>query len=83
MNREDFLDTIRKQYADEIHEAYIECAHEAGNTDWSVLNGKLSKLMRSAKAEGLPNKDFVDLVQSTLPAEARGFLTFDSVKKAA
>ena len=68
MNKEGFLDTIRKQYAEDIHEAYLECEHEHGEVDFSRLSDRLSALMRNAKVDGLPPKEFEDLVRSTLPA---------------
>jgi hypothetical protein len=83
MDRDDFLDNIRRQYADEIHEAYLECEHETGKVDFAQLNKKLGKLMKSAKAEGLQNKEFIDLAMSTLPPEAKNSLRFESTKKAA
>lgn len=67
MDKEGFLDTIRKQYADEIHEAYLECSHDHGDVDHTRLSGMLKKLRNAAKSEGLSNKDFDDLVTSTLP----------------
>ncbi len=68
MDREAFLETIKKQYAEDIHEAYIECEHENGeHIDFKNLDTKLTKLKKSAKVEGLPGQEFDDLVQSTLP----------------
>jgi hypothetical protein len=66
MDRESFLDGIKQQYAERIHEAYIECEHEEV-VDFTRLGTALKKLMTQAKAEGLPAKDFEDLVRSTLP----------------
>lgn len=83
MNREDFLDTLRKQYAEEIDEAYLECEHESGKVDQEALKACLDKLMKSAKAEGLPPKEFFDLVQSTLPESCRGVLDEQKSKSAA
>lgn len=67
MDREAFLEVLRKQYADEIYEAYLECEHEDGKINFVELNNALRKLMNSAKSEGLLAKDFEDLVKSTLP----------------
>lgn len=83
MDRESFLETIRKQYSDDIHEAYVEAEHEGGAIDWGLLNEKLGKLMKSAKAEGLSPAEFCDLVQSVLPEDARSHLTFEPSKQAA
>jgi len=65
MDKEGFLDTIRKQYIDEIREAYLECAH-GKNVDYIELNQALTRLMKSAKAEGLAAKDFMDLAKAEL-----------------
>ena len=70
MDKEGFLDTIRRQYAEDIHEAYIECSHEHGDVDLPALSSRLSTLMRNAKVDGLPQKEFEDLVRSTVPAVA-------------
>jgi hypothetical protein len=68
MDRESFLDTIRSQYAEEINEAYLECEHENGRQiDVKKLNELLTKLMKTAKVDGLPPREFEDLVKSTLP----------------
>ena len=39
MNRESFLDTVSKQYVNEIHSAYTECETEQGRkVDYGRLN---------------------------------------------
>lgn len=83
MNREDFIEGVRKQYADEVHEAYLECGSETGAVDVAKLFARLTKLMKSAGAEGLPAAQFADLVNSTLPIEVVSRLGFDGTKKAA
>jgi hypothetical protein len=68
MNRDDFLDTLRQQYAEDIREAYLECEHGADRPiDVKRLNGLLRKLQKDAKVDGLPGGEFDDLVRSTLP----------------
>jgi hypothetical protein len=68
MNKESFLDTIKQQYSDEIHAAYVECEHGGGHKiDLPELSKRLQKLMASAKVEGLPGAEFEDLVRATLP----------------
>lgn len=68
MDRDDFVEALREQYADEIHEAYIECEHENGkNIDFEKLNDSLAKLMKAANVDGLHDSDFKELVKSTLP----------------
>lgn len=82
MNRENFLDTVGKQYADEIHEAYLQC--ESGEVvDYKKLNVLLKKLMTHAKVDGLSTQEFVDIVKSTLSEEASQGLDFTHVEKAA
>lgn len=75
MDKEGFLDTIRKQYAEDIHEAYLECAHDQGAVDYPALSERLAKLMRNAHVDGLPQKEFEDLVRSTLPGGAASKVT--------
>lgn len=70
MDREGFLEAIRKQYADDIHEAFIECqVDEAGKrrVDLFKLNACLKKLWVNSQVEGLPEKDFLDLVRTAIP----------------
>lgn len=84
MNRESFLETVKQQYAEEIHEAYIEHEHGlGGKVDFPALNKQLKKLKASAKVEGLSAQDFDDLVQATLPEEVARHIEFGAIKKAA
>jgi hypothetical protein len=80
MNKESFLETIRQQYSDEIHEAYIECEH-GNKVDLVQLNQRLARLMTHAKVEGLSVADFHELVVSTLPAYADQ-VDYQGVRKA-
>jgi hypothetical protein len=84
MNRESFLETVKQQYAEEIHEAYIEHEHGlGGKVDFPALNKHLKKLMASAKVEGLSAQDFQDLAHATLPQDVSRFIEFGQIKKAA
>ncbi len=71
MNREGFLEAVKKQYAEEIQSAYFACEHEDELNHKSLnkveLEKKLFKIMKSAAAEGLNSKDFEELVFSTIP----------------
>ncbi|MGZ3698143.1 MAG: hypothetical protein ACXWPM_07425 [Bdellovibrionota bacterium] len=58
---------MRTQYAEKIHEAWIECEHGQGEVDFGKLTSVLKRLSQNAKLEGLPLKEFDDLVRSTLP----------------
>ncbi len=81
MNRETFLDTVGKQYADEIHEAYVECAH-GKEVDFKKLNVLLKKLMIHAKVDGLSAQEFIELVKTELP-DAYSKVDFTSDRRAA
>ena len=70
MDRESFLETIRKQYADKIQNTYVQCEHEHDNqvrVDWTQLHRQLTGLMKSAKVDGLAAKEFMELVKAELP----------------
>ena len=82
MNRESFLETIRAQYAEEVQAVYVECEHEE-KIDFGALHAKLSKLMKNAKVDGLPQKDFIELVNSTLNADVVKILAFDKAESKA
>ncbi len=66
MNRESFLETIKQQYSDEIHEAYLECEHE-GKIDMPALTAKLKKLISCAQVEGLSESEFLAVAKTALP----------------
>lgn len=68
MDRESFLETIAKQYADEIRDAYLECEHDEGRQiDFPRLNSLLAKLLKNALAAGLTASQFDDLVKASVP----------------
>lgn len=81
MNREGFLETLKQQYAEDIHAAWIECEKEYGEVNYPKLNQLLSKLMKNAKLDGLSQKDFEELVRSTIPEASKELAL--SVPKAA
>jgi hypothetical protein len=84
MNREDYLEGLREQYAEEIQEAYVECSHERGKvTDVPTLKSRLLKLQKNAKVEGLVETEFADLVNTALSDEVRDRLNWGGGKKAA
>jgi hypothetical protein len=84
MNKESFLETVKQQYAEEIHEAYVEHEHGLhGKIDTPALTQHLKKLMTNAKVEGLSAHDFEELVHSTLPAEVWKHIELGAIKKAA
>ena len=75
---------LREQYAEEIHEAYLQCAHENGKVvDFPRLNQILSKMMKTAKVDGLPHDEFSELVKTTLPDVATKVQLSGTSKKAA
>lgn len=81
IDREEYLENIRRQFAEEINEAYLECLHPS-SVDYAELSVRLDKLMKLAVVEGLPEKEFVDLVRATLP-DAHSKLGFGTQKAAA
>jgi hypothetical protein len=83
MNKESFLDALKQQFTDEIHEAYIECEHGTeGKVDLPSLNLRIQKLMAHAQIEGLSPIEFQQLVRATLPGVADK-IVFQAAKKAA
>lgn len=81
MTREEFTEVIRKQYAEKINSAYLECEHQAGHIDYPRLRQSLIALLKNARVEGLSQKEFHDLIESTLPEDVRNGL--DTFKAAA
>ncbi len=68
MDREHHLETIRRQYTEEIQTAYQQCEHENGKTvDYTDLHHRLTRLMKTARVDGLPAKEFMELVKSQIP----------------
>jgi hypothetical protein len=67
MDREDFIDQLRQQFANGIFEAYLECEHEHGEVDYPALKSNLERIEKAAKVEGLPPKDFHELIFGVLP----------------
>jgi len=68
MTKESFLDTVSKQYINEIQGAYAHCEIEHGSqVDYKKLNLLLKKLLTHAKVDGLSAKEFIELVKGTLP----------------
>ena len=68
MDREGFLETMRRQYIEDIHEAYQASLHEGGGrVDYVHLSGVLSQVMRRASKDGFKPMDFEELVYATLP----------------
>jgi hypothetical protein len=67
MNREDHIDNLKKQYADGIFEAYLECEHENGTVDTPELKARLERLSKAAAVEGVHPAEFHELVFGVLP----------------
>ncbi len=68
MDREGFLETVRRQYIEDIQEAYFECEHGGDFVlDLPTLQARLGTLMKSAQVDGLPRSEFEELVLTTLP----------------
>jgi hypothetical protein len=67
MNREDFIDQLKQQFANGIFEAYLECEHEHGEVDFTALKSELDRIARAAAVEGLNAGDFHELIFGVLP----------------
>ena len=65
MDKEGFLDAIRKQYTDEIRAAYLQSEH-GKSIDYVQLHHALTRLMKTAKIQGLGTRDFMDLAKGEL-----------------
>jgi len=77
MNREGFIETIRRQYIEDIHEAYQGVLHAGGHVvDYEQLTGVLTKLMRTAARDGITAQEFEEMVFSTLP-DTQGKIHFE------
>ena len=66
MDREGFLESLRQQYSDEIEAAYRQSEHGL-TVDLVKFNHDLLVLRHSAVVEGLPERDFDELIQAVLP----------------
>jgi Ca2+-binding EF-hand superfamily protein len=66
MNRESFLETVRKQYCERISASYMICEH-GGRVDVEELATQLKPLKRMAAREGLTHGEFDELVFSFFP----------------
>lgn len=83
MNRDAFLDILKRQYSDEISFTYSKHDHHTGSgLDILKLDEELAKLRRSAEVEGLPAEEFDGLVRSKL-AHVHDKLTYSQMKKLA
>lgn len=83
MSREEFLEVLARQYAEQIQEAYLECEHSQGQIDITELKEKIITLQKNSRAQGLSSKQFVDILQSTLPEDIRLVLGFDDSAESA
>jgi hypothetical protein len=69
MNREDYIEDLKKQYAEAITEAYLECEHEHGEVDYVELRSRIDKISKAASIEGLKFSEYHELVCGILPHE--------------
>lgn len=70
MNRESFLETVRKQYSERISSAYMLCEH-GGSIDVEEFGAQLKPLKKMAYREGISPGEFDELVFSFFP-DVRG-----------
>ncbi|MGE0614758.1 MAG: hypothetical protein AB7P04_03885 [Bacteriovoracia bacterium] len=66
MSRIDFMEILKEQYAEEIHTVYVE-SKRGKTVDLPEFTIKLLKLFKCAKAEGMSEQDYFDLVQAEAP----------------
>lgn len=67
MDREGFLVSLKKQYAEDILCTYHECRKEDEAHDIPLLKEKLETLLHHARRDGLRTHDFIALVECILP----------------
>ncbi len=70
MNRESFLETVRKQYGERINASYMLSEH-GGRVDLHEWGAQLRPLKKMAAREGLSHSEFDELVYSFFP-DVRG-----------
>ncbi|MEN9723255.1 MAG: hypothetical protein RJB38_1241 [Pseudomonadota bacterium] len=70
MNRESFLESVRKQYSERISASYMLCEH-GGRLDIDELGSQLKPLKKMALKEGLSPSEFDEIVFSFFP-DTRG-----------
>jgi len=75
MNRESFLETVRKQYCERISASYMLCEH-GGRINVEELGAQLKPLKKMAAREGLTHGEFDELVFSFFP-DVRGKVDLD------
>jgi hypothetical protein len=75
MNRESFLETVRKQYCERINASYMLCEH-GGRINIEELGAQLKPLKKMAAREGLTHGEFDELVFSFFP-DVRGKLDLE------
>ena len=67
MDRDSFLEGVKRQFTSEITALYLKYEHN-GQVDHAALNNELKSLEKQARVEGVSAKEFSDLVRSCLPA---------------
>ena len=67
MDREGFLISLKKQYAEDIMSTYHACRKVDEAHDIRLLKEKLDTLLHHARRDGLRTHDFVALVECILP----------------
>lgn len=82
MSREGSLSSVLNQYREEILNVFT--THEVpGNMDFISLRKRILALMHSASYEGLRQKDFLEVVEATLPGDIVSALHLRDFKTAA
>lgn len=69
MTKEQFIETLKAQYKEEIEEILLESEHSYRLTiDYELLNQKMEELIRSALTDGLEEKIVWDLIHARIPS---------------
>jgi hypothetical protein len=68
MDRESFLEAVRKHFANDIQEIYRDCEnHSDRGFDLARMNRLFRSLWKGARAQGIGEKDFLELIRTTIP----------------
>lgn len=68
MNRDDIVETLKREFSEEIREALLESEQNRGKiVDYDKLNKKIEQAWRAAKLAGLTADDFADVIENVIP----------------
>lgn len=67
MNREDFLDTLVRQFTEEVREAYVECEHTRTAFDTADFEKRVHKIWKAAELDGVSKVQFRAILMDVVP----------------